>query len=69
MSVPADMNEYLRGFGRELADRILQSFPPLQSADGPASPLLSQLLRKPYPAQAIGHLGWPGAGSRRVRRP
>ena len=57
MSVPADMNEYLRGFGRELADRILQSFPPLQSADDPVSPLLSQLLRKPYPAQAIAALG------------
>jgi len=57
VSIPADMNEYLRGFGRELADRILQSFPPLQSADGPVSPLLSQLLRKPYPAQAIAALG------------
>jgi hypothetical protein len=55
--IPADMNEYLRRFGQDLADRILQSFPPLQGADDPLSPLLGQLLREPYPAQAVAAMG------------
>jgi hypothetical protein len=40
-----------------MAERILQSFPPLHSIDDPSSPMLGKLLRKPYPAQAVAIMG------------
>src|SRR5438094_5335855 len=48
-----DIPTYLRRFANELGERILDSFPPLQGAQDPTSPLLAKLLRRPYPAQAI----------------
>lgn len=57
MELPKDINEYLRSSGSELAERILRSFPPLQSIDDPESPLINQILRKPFPAQALAIMG------------
>ena len=48
-----DIPTYLTTFANELGERILKSFPPLQGAQDPPSPLLKKLLRKPYPAQSI----------------
>jgi len=69
VSIPADLNDYLRAFGQELANRILQSFPPLQGADDPLSPLLGQLLRQPYPAQAVAAMGVARRWEQAVLRP
>jgi len=57
MEIPKDINEYLRASGSELAERILRSFPPLQGVDDPESPLVKQLLRKPFPAQILAIMG------------
>jgi hypothetical protein len=57
MELPKDINQYLRTFAPELGDRILQRFPPLQSVEDPGSPLLEQLLRKPFPAQQLAIMG------------
>ena len=57
MELPKDINEYLRTFAPELGDRILQRFPPLHSVEDPTSPLLGQLLRKPFPAQSLAIMG------------
>jgi superfamily II DNA or RNA helicase len=51
------MNDYLRTFGGELGERILQSFPALHNAHDPVSPRLATLLRKPFPAQAVAAMG------------
>ncbi len=57
MELPKDISDYLRKFAPELGDRILQRFPPLQSVEDPSSPLLEQLLRKPFPAQKLAIMG------------
>jgi hypothetical protein len=57
MQLPKDINEYLRTWALELGDRILQTYPPLQGFDDPASPLAAQLLRKPFPAQRLAMMG------------
>src|SRR5207245_7476735 len=44
-------------FAPELGARILQSFPPLQNVDDAVSPRLDNLLRKPFPAQALAIMG------------
>ena len=49
--------DYLRQFGPALAERILASFPPLQSTRDPIDPSLQTLLRKPLPAQALAITG------------
>ena len=41
--------EYLRQFGPALAERILETYPPLQSIRDPIAPALAGLLRKPFP--------------------
>ncbi len=48
MQLPKDINEYLRARASELAERILQTYPPLHGVDDIASPLIGQLLRKPF---------------------
>jgi len=48
---------YLRTWSSELGERILQTYPPLHSFDDPASPQVGQLLRKPFPAQALAIMG------------
>jgi hypothetical protein len=49
--------DYLRQFGPLLAERILETYPPLQSTKDPVAPCLSALLRKPLPAQALAITG------------
>jgi superfamily II DNA or RNA helicase len=49
--------DYLRQFGPLLAERILETYPPLQSTKDPVAPSLSGLLRKPLPAQAVAITG------------
>jgi len=55
--LPDSISNYLRTHSNEMAERILQSFPPLHSIDDPSSPMLGKLLRKPYPAQAVAIMG------------
>jgi hypothetical protein len=57
MQLPKDINEYLRAWAPELGARILQTYPPLHGFDDAASPLTSQLLRKPFPAQTLALMG------------
>src|ERR1700740_2092069 len=49
--------DYLRAFASELGDRIVRSYPPLHGFDDAASPLVGQLLRKPFPAQTLAIMG------------
>jgi hypothetical protein len=49
--------DYLRHFGPSLAERILETYPPLQSTKDPVAPSLANLLRKPLPAQALAITG------------
>jgi SNF2 family DNA or RNA helicase len=49
--------DYLRQFGPALAERILETYPPLQSIKDPIAPSLAGLLRKPLPAQAVAITG------------
>ena len=57
MQLPADIPSYLQTHAAELGQRILESYPPLQTADNTLSPLLSRMLRRPYPAQALAIVG------------
>jgi superfamily II DNA or RNA helicase len=52
-----DIATYLRANAQELGYRILESHPPLHAIDDPPSPLISKLLRKPYPAQTLAIMG------------
>lgn len=45
--------QYLRRFGPALAERILETYPPLQSTKDPIAPALESLLRRPLRAQAL----------------
>jgi hypothetical protein len=49
--------DYLRQFGSLLAERILETYPPLQSTRDPVAPSLATLLRKALPAQALAITG------------
>jgi hypothetical protein len=49
--------QYLRQFGPLLAERILKTYPPLQSTKDPVAPALAPLLRKALPAQALAITG------------
>jgi hypothetical protein len=49
--------QYLRQFGTLLAERILKTYPPLQSTKDPVAPALAPLLRKALPAQALAITG------------
>jgi hypothetical protein len=49
--------DYLRAHAAELGSRILETYPPLQSAKDPVAPSLADLLRKPLPAQALAITG------------
>jgi hypothetical protein len=57
VQLPKDINQYLRAWSSELGDRILRTCPPLQAVEDPPSPLLGQLLRKPFPAQSLAIMG------------
>jgi hypothetical protein len=49
--------QYLRQFGAALAERILETYPPLQSTKDPVAPPIASLLRKALPAQALAITG------------
>jgi len=51
------ISTYLRAWTSELGERILQTFPPLHGFDDVPSPLIAQLLRKPFPAQTLAVMG------------
>lgn len=57
MDRPNSISSYLATFADELGQRILESFPPLHGPDDPPSPLLSKLLRRPFPAQMLAISG------------
>ncbi|MGB6877622.1 MAG: DEAD/DEAH box helicase [Candidatus Acidiferrales bacterium] len=60
MPLPKDVDSissYLRAWAPELGERILQTYPPLHSFDDAPSPLIAQLLRKPFPAQTLALMG------------
>ena len=57
MERPNSIGKYLTSFANEIGERILQSFPPLHSAQDPPSPLLANLLRKAYVGQAVAVMG------------
>jgi hypothetical protein len=57
MPVPTDIADYMRQYAVELGQRILDLYPPLQSVHDPVSPLLDQMLRKPFEAQKLAVMG------------
>jgi len=52
-----NITTYLLQFGPLLAERILETYPPLQSAKDPVAPSLGMLLRQALPAQALAITG------------
>ena len=51
------IHDYLRTHSDEIGNRILASYPALFRADEAPSPLLSRMLRTPYPAQTMAIMG------------
>ena len=57
MPLPDSISDYLRTYSSLLGARILETFPPLHAIDDSLSPMISRLLRKPYPAQTLAIMG------------
>jgi hypothetical protein len=57
MTAPGSISEYLRLYGSALGELVLARFPALHSPDNPLSPVLQQLKRRPFPAQALAIMG------------
>ncbi len=53
----ASIGDYLRIYGSALGERVLDRFPALHSPDEPAWPAVTQLKRRPFPAQAMAIMG------------
>jgi superfamily II DNA or RNA helicase len=51
------IHDYLRTHSDEIGKRILSSYPALHGADEAPSPLLSGMVRVPYPAQTLAIMG------------
>ena len=51
------IHDYLRSHSDEIGRRILGSYPALHGADEAPSPLLSRMVRVPYPAQTLAIMG------------
>ena len=51
------IHDYLRTHSEEIGERILSSYPALFGASEAPSPLLSHMLRTPYPAQTLAIMG------------
>ena len=51
------IHDYLRSHSDEIGQRILSSYPALHGADEAPSPLLSRMVRAPYPAQTLAIMG------------
>jgi len=52
-----DITTYLRAHATELGERILETYPLLQSTKDPVAPRIATLLRKALPAQALAITG------------
>lgn len=52
-----DIATYLRTHSDEIGERILSSYPAMFGADEAPSPLVSHMLRTPYPAQTLAIMG------------
>ena len=57
MAAPASIADYFRMYGSALGDHVLSRFPALHGPADPVSPALSQLKRRPFPAQAMAIMG------------
>ncbi|HEY4934738.1 MAG TPA: DEAD/DEAH box helicase family protein, partial [Terriglobales bacterium] len=57
MQTPVDIYTYMQLHSAELGKRILSSYPALHGVDETPSPLLSRMLRAPYPAQTLAIMG------------
>src|SRR3974390_2989762 len=57
MQSPVDIYTYMQLHSAELGKRILSSYPALHGVDETPSPLLSRMLRAPYPAQTLAIMG------------
>src|SRR3954447_10507019 len=57
MSELCTIYDYMRSHALILGNRILQEYPALHRFDDPLSPKLQDLLRAPFPAQAIAIMG------------
>jgi len=57
MQTPVDIYTYMQLHSAELGERILSSYPALHGVDETPSPLLSRMLRAPYPAQTLAVMG------------
>lgn len=53
----SNISDYLRHYGQELGNRVLNQFPPLHSPEDPLAVELRQLKRRPFPAQALAIMG------------
>ncbi len=53
----ATVYDYLKTYSAELGQRIVESYPPLQSPSDPISPLFARLKRKPLAAQRLAIQG------------
>ena len=51
------IHQYLERHSEEIGNRILASYPALYGADEAPSPLLSRMVRVPYPAQTLAIMG------------
>ena len=51
------IHDYLRSHSEEIGARILSSYPALHGADETPSPLISLMVRVPYPAQTLAIMG------------
>ena len=49
--------DYMRTHARLLGERILQEYPALHQVDNPLSQRIDELLRRPFPAQAVAIMG------------
>jgi superfamily II DNA or RNA helicase len=57
MQTPDTIHDYLRTHSEEIGERILSSYPALHGAGEAPSPLLSRMVRVPYPAQTLAIMG------------
>ncbi len=51
------IHEYRERHSHEIGNQILASYPALHGADEAPSPLLSRMVRVPYPAQTLAIMG------------
>src|SRR5262252_8708733 len=51
------IRQYLERHSEEIGNRILGSYPALHGAEEAPSPLLSRMVRVPYPAQTLAIMG------------